>query len=206
MTQEQMSSKMWTPANVVTVVRILLIPVFVVVLLSPWPAWMPESAFWASLQPWLATIVFAGISATDALDGYLARSRNEVTDFGKFIDPLADKILVCAALLALIELQEIPSWIALIIIAREFIVSGLRMLAASKGVVIAASWYGKTKTVLQIIAIIMFIPMYTDSFTQLLGGLHGAYVMLAWVVMIAAVVMTILSMLDYFKKSKELFQ
>ena len=198
-------SKMWTPANIVTVIRILLIPVFVVVLLSPWPDWMPEPLFWKSTQPWLAALVFGAISATDALDGYLARSRNEVTDFGKFVDPLADKILVCAALLALVELQEIPSWIALVIVAREFIVSGLRMLAASKGIVIAASWYGKTKTVLQIAAILLFILKNALAATLQPSGLFAAYCILAWLVMIAAVIMTIVSMLDYFKGARELF-
>ena len=91
------------------------------------------------------------------MDGYLARSRNEVTTFGKFLDPLADKLLVTAALLALIEMNVLPAWIAFIIIAREFIVSGLRMVASAEGSVIAASWYGKLKTVLQIAAILLFI-------------------------------------------------
>lgn len=101
-------------------------------------------------------LLFVVLACTDALDGYLARSRGEVTNFGKFMDPLADKILVAAALLALCELQILPSWVALIILTREFIVSGLRMLAASEGVVIAASWYGKAKTVFQIIANLLF--------------------------------------------------
>ena len=196
MTQEQMSSKMWTPANVVTVVRILLIPVFVVVLLSPWPAWMPESAFWASLQPWLATIVFAGISATDALDGYLARSRNEVTDFGKFIDPLADKILVCAALLALIELQEIPSWIALIIIAREFIISGFRLVASDNGVVIAASYWGKFKTVFQMLMVITMVFGFKVAFWQVLE------LVFMWV----ALILTVISLVDYIYKNKDVLK
>ena len=99
------SERIWTPANVVTLTRILLIPVFVAALLSPWPTWFPEPQFWINWQPWVAAAVFVIISTTDAIDGYLARSRNEVTDLGKFLDPLADKILVCAALLALVELQ-----------------------------------------------------------------------------------------------------
>ena len=94
-----------TPANIVTLVRIVLIPLFVAVLVSPWPALTENLPLWGSLQPWIAAAVFVFISATDAVDGYLARSRNEVTDFGKFLDPLADKILVCAALLGLVELQ-----------------------------------------------------------------------------------------------------
>lgn len=97
------------------------------------------------------------LSFTDSVDGYLARSKNQVTNFGKFMDPLADKILVFAALICLVELHVLPSWVVLIILMREFIVSGIRMLAASKGLVIAASWYGKAKTVTQLIAIILFI-------------------------------------------------
>ena len=92
-----------TPANIVTLVRIVLIPLFVAVLVSPWPALTENLPLWGSLQPWIAAAVFVFISATDAVDGYLARSRNEVTDFGKFLDPLADKILVCAALLGLVN-------------------------------------------------------------------------------------------------------
>lgn len=97
------------------------------------------------------------LSLTDSVDGYLARSRNEITNFGKFMDPLADKILVFAALVALIELHVLPSWVVLVILMREFIVAGVRMLAAAKGMVIAASWYGKAKTVTQLVAIILFI-------------------------------------------------
>ena len=120
------------------------------------------------------------ISCTDWLDGYLARKRNEVTDFGKFMYSLADKILTTAALLALVELRVLPSWPVLIILAREFIVAGVRMVAASKGVVIAASWYGKAKTVFQIIAIVMFLvkdvtvfPNAADSGSVLLAILAG---------------------------------
>lgn len=196
----------WTPANIVTLVRILLIPVFVAVLLSPWPSWFPDPGFWTLVQPWLAAAVFGAISATDALDGYLARSRDEVTTLGKFMDPLADKILVCAALLALVELGDIPSWVALVIIAREFIVSGLRMLAASEGVVIAASWYGKVKTVLQIIAVLLFIVKDALGYGIADGGLSSAVTLLAWVVMASAVMMTLVSMIDYIRKSQELFK
>ena len=115
---------LWTPANIVTLVRILLVPVFVVAIISPWPTYIPDWHNAELCKPWVAALIFAILSCTDALDGYLARSRGEVTNFGKFIDPLADKILVAAALLALIELQVLPSWVALLIIAREFIVSG----------------------------------------------------------------------------------
>ena len=189
-----------TPANIVTLVRIVLIPLFVAVLVSPWPALTENLPLWGSLQPWIAAAVFVFISATDAVDGYLARSRNEVTDFGKFLDPLADKILVCAALLGLVELQLLPSWIALIILAREFIVSGLRMLSASQGIVVAASWYGKVKTVSQIIAIIAFIIKDTVQLQALGDTFATAFNIFAWLAMLIAVIM-----IDYFSKCRGVF-
>ncbi len=142
------------PANIVTITRMVLIPVFLLVLLADWPKWFNAPAIAYALRPWIAAVVFTVLAATDGVDGYLARSRGEVTTFGKFIDPLADKLLVTAALLALIEMNVLPAWIAMVIISREFIVSGLRMVASAEGKVIAASSYGKLKTVLQIIAII----------------------------------------------------
>lgn len=196
-------TRVWTPANIVTLIRILLIPVFVAALLSPWPNWMPEPQLWREWQPWIASLIFAAISFTDAIDGHLARSRNEVTDLGKFLDPLADKILVCAALLALVELNTFPSWVALIIIAREFIVSGLRMVAASQGTVIAASKFGKVKTVLQILAIIVFTVKDSLQISLLGSGFATGFTVLSWVVLFAAVVMTLVSMLDYMYKSRE---
>lgn len=205
MASPQVKDNILTPANIVTVVRILLIPVFVAILVSPWPALTENLPLWVSLQPWIAALVFVAISATDAVDGYLARSRNQVTDFGKFLDPLADKILVCAALLGLVELQLLPSWIALIILAREFIVSGLRMLAASQGLVVAASWYGKVKTVSQIVAIIAFIIKDTVQL-QAVGELFAtAFNIFSWLAMLVAVIMTIVSMIDYFVKCKGVF-
>lgn len=132
-------NELWTSANIVTMIRILLVPVFVVVLISPWPSWIDNSGSLDFVKPWVALVVFLILSLTDSVDGYLARKKNEITTFGKFMDPLADKILVFAALLALIELQVLPSWVVLIILIREFIVAGIRMLAASKSMVIAAS-------------------------------------------------------------------
>ena len=189
----------WTPANVVTVVRICGVPIFVAAFLAPWPSWFPQVPELALAQPWVALALFIILAATDSVDGYLARSRNEVTTFGKFVDPLADKILVAAALLVLVELTVLPSWIALIILTREFIVSGLRMIAASQGEVVAASWYGKAKTVTQIIAITLFIvkeavvPTTTPD---------SPLYLLAWAVMIIAVILTIVSMVDYFMKCR----
>jgi CDP-diacylglycerol--glycerol-3-phosphate 3-phosphatidyltransferase len=190
-----------TPANVVTVIRIVLIPAFVIALLAPWPNWAPDPAFARWLKPWVAAAVFGVLAATDALDGYLARSRNEVTNFGKFLDPLADKILVAAALLALIELQTLPAWIALVILAREFLVSGLRMVASAEGQVIAASKLGKAKTVSQIIAVILFIIKDSSAIQSFGTQVALGFDIFSWVVMIAALVLTLLSMVDYFIKS-----
>lgn len=198
-------TKLWTPANIVTVARICGVPLFVVVMLGPWPDFLsfwPDAWLW---KPWLATAVFIILAATDGLDGYLARSRGEVTNFGKFVDPLADKILTTAALLVLIELGVLPSWPVLIILSREFIVAGIRMLAAAEGLVIAASWYGKAKTVTQIIAIALFLvkdsPLLVNGLSDELWV--GLYVF-AWFMMVVAVVLTIVSMLDYFAKAREL--
>lgn len=197
------TEKVWTASNIITLVRICLVPVFIVALLSPWPEWFGViNVVSNSVKAVLAAIVFVVISCTDWVDGYLARSRGEVTDLGKFLDPLADKILVTAALIALVELQALPSWPVLIILTREFIVSGIRMLAASKGYVIAASWYGKAKTVLQIIAIVMFLVkdyviQYSDK-----PMIENPFYIAAWLVMIVALVLTVLSMLDYIAKAK----
>ncbi len=196
--------RLWTPANIVTLVRICCVPVFVVAIISPWPAWFPSWNEAASLKPWIAAAIFVLLAATDGLDGYLARSRNEVTNFGKFMDPLADKILVAAALLALVELSVLPSWPALIILTREFIVSGIRMVAASQGVVIAASWYGKAKTVTQIIAIVLFIVKDGIVVVDPAGALHNPLYLLSWAVMLVALVLTVVSMLDYFAKARVL--
>lgn len=197
------SEKLWTPANIVTMVRICFVPVFVVAIISPWPAWIPQWESAAQWQPWVAAFIFILLAATDGVDGYLARSRNEVTNFGKFIDPLADKILVAAALLALVELSMLPSWVALIILCREFIVSGIRMIAASQGVVIAASWYGKAKTVFQIIAIVLFI--LKDSLAaNTPDALHDPLYLGSWAIMLVALVLTIVSMMDYFVKARYL--
>ena len=198
------ANKLWTPANVVTLVRICLVPLFVVALISPWPEWfgLPEDLDGA--KSLIAAGIFIIISCTDWLDGYLARSRGEVTDFGKFMDPLADKILVAAALLALVELGALPSWVVLVILAREFIVSGVRMVAASEGGGISARGYGKFKTVFQMIAIVLF----TVKDSYMVGSVHAAFSdwmwLLSWGVMIVALVLTVVSMLDYIAKARHL--
>lgn len=204
MSNTQAHNSIWTPANVITVTRILLVPLLVVALICPWAQWVPslsEASLW---QPWIAALIFALLSGTDALDGHLARSRNEVTDFGKFIDPLADKILVVAALLCLVEMNTLPAWIALIILIREFIISGIRMIAATDGIVIAASWYGKAKTVFQIIAILLFIVKDSHFIVSLGSEFAHTFNLIAWIIMTIAVVLTVFSLVDYFIKSRSL--
>src|SRR5438309_8227422 len=125
--------------NFLTVLRILLVPVIVVALLAETPN-----------ADTLAAIVFAAAAFTDGLDGYIARSRGSVTTFGKLMDPLADKLLIVAALISLVSLDRLAPWVAMVIISREIAVTGLRSLAAERGVVIAASWLGKVKTGLQV--------------------------------------------------------
>ena len=132
--------------NVLTVLRIVAVPVIVVALLDETPN-----------GDALAAAVFTLAAVTDGLDGYIARRRQEVTTFGKLMDPLADKLLVVAALIALVSLDRLAAWVAMVIIARELAVTGLRSLAAERGVVIAASWLGKVKTALQVAAIIALI-------------------------------------------------
>jgi len=195
-----------TPANIVTSIRIALIPIFVVVFLAPWPSWFPDVSLRHTLEffkPWIAAAIFALLAFTDSMDGYLARSRNEVTTLGKFLDPLADKILVAAALLALVELNELPAWVVLIIIAREFLVSGLRMVVSADGHVIAASPLGKVKTVTQVIAVICFIVKSNQNLAAAIGDYYDLLNLGAWLVMGVALLLTLLSMVDYFYKAGE---
>lgn len=181
-------------ANRITMLRMIFIPVFVVTLLAGMPDW----------GPWWAAALFTVLALTDGVDGYLARTRNEVTTFGKFLDPLADKLLVTAALVALVDLGAIPSWIALVIISREFIVSGLRMVAVAEGRVIAASAYGKVKTVFQVLAIIAFIIKDSDPLARILGDQGvSLFSSLSWLLMGVAVALTVVSMVDYFYHARE---
>ena len=196
----------WTPSNIITIIRVLLVPVFVAVLLAPWPQWFGlDLILHESVKRWVAAIIFVLISGTDWLDGYLARSRDEVTDFGKFMDPLADKILVAAALISLVELDALPTWVVLIILAREFIVSGIRMMAASKGVVIAASMLGKFKTVLQMAAIVLFVVKDSYAHDPLQAAIHDPLWIISWAVMAVALVLTVASLVDYLMKARPLF-
>jgi CDP-diacylglycerol---glycerol-3-phosphate 3-phosphatidyltransferase len=145
--------------NVLTLLRILLVPVLVVALLDK-----------TSDGDVFAAIVFALASLTDAIDGYIARSRNAITTFGKLMDPVADKLLIVAALFSLVSLHRLPAWVAMVIVAREFAVTMTRMAAAPKGVVIAANWWGKTKTIVQVATIFFLIaikgsPLWLDLLT-----------------------------------------
>lgn len=171
-------------ANKLTMMRIFLVPIFLIFMAVKGIPYGRE----------LATIIFILASLTDKLDGYIARSRNQITNFGKFMDPLADKLLVTAALVSLVELQIVHSWVAMIIIAREFAVSGLRTVAASEGKVIAASYWGKIKTVIQIVAII--------SALLNLSYVNPILNTLTTISMAAAVIITIISGVDYFVKNK----
>lgn len=163
-----------TLPNVLTVLRIMLVPVLVVALLGNTPS-----------GDVLAAIVFAAASLTDFVDGYLARARDSVTTFGKLMDPLADKLLVIAALISLVSLNRLPAWVAMVIIARELAVTVLRLGASGAGVVIAASTFGKAKTCLQIAAILALIAV------------HGRPL---WVMLLVyvTVIVTVVSGLDYF--------
>ena len=128
--------------NKLTILRAIMIPFFLVFLYMS-PGW----------AKWVALVIFIAASLTDMLDGKIARKYNLVTNFGKFMDPLADKLLVCSALIALSDLNRIPAWIVIVIIARDFIISGFRLIAAEKGIVIAAGWWGKIKTTVQMIMV-----------------------------------------------------
>ena len=141
-------------ANKLTVFRIILIPVFLCILLF-------EQNY--ALNRWWALSIFLLAVSTDYLDGYIAKTKNMITDFGVFLDPLADKLLVCAAFISFIELNLMPSWFVFLIIAREFIISGFRMLAASKNIVIAANYWGKVKTVFQFATVVYILSLYKGS-------------------------------------------
>jgi CDP-diacylglycerol--glycerol-3-phosphate 3-phosphatidyltransferase len=192
-------------ANRITLARVVLIPIFLVVLLGEFPHALGVPDWWRIAQPWIAAAIFVALAASDAVDGYVARSRNQVTTFGKFIDPLADKLLVTAALVALVDLERLPSWIALVIISRELVVSGLRMVAVAEGRVIAASNFGKLKTILQIAAIVGFLLKDSSVIRSALGPTgQSTFGTLAWIVMAAAVIATILSMIDYFYHARDI--
>lgn len=165
-------------ANRLTMLRIILVPVFLFFI-----------AIKIKYGIYFATAVFIIAALTDTLDGYVARKRNQITKFGKFMDPLADKLIVTAALVSLVELKQLSSWVVMIIIAREFAITGLRAVAASEGVIIAASKWGKAKTVTQIIAIIATLMQIKYSM----------------VLIVIALIITIISGVDYIYKNRHVF-
>lgn len=170
--------------NKLTTFRVVLIPFFIFFLMTEL---IPYSK-------WIALAIFCIASLTDFFDGYLARKWNMVTNFGKFMDPLADKLLVCSAIIAFTAMDRMPAWIVIIIVAREFIISGFRLIAAEKGVVIAASYWGKFKTASQMFMIILFIINIDALFIP------------GQVLMYIALALTVISLLDYIIKNKDVMK
>lgn len=166
--------------NKLTMFRVILIPFFVLFMLVPITPY----------DKWIALGIFILASLTDLLDGKIARKYNLITDFGKFMDPLADKLLVCSALICLVTLERIPTWIVIVIIAREFIISGFRLVASDNGVVIAASYWGKFKTTFQMVMICLMIADIE------------AISIFTTIIMWIALVLTVVSLIDYLVKNK----
>ena len=169
--------------NKLTILRIIMIPFFVFFLLS---------GVGGSASKWIALVIFAAASITDTLDGYIARRDNLITDFGKFMDPLADKLLVCSAMICLIPSGKLPTAVVIVIIAREFIISGFRLIAAENGIVIAANYWGKFKTVSQMAMIIVLIADF-----------GGVFDMVGTVLIWIATALTVISLVDYVWANRE---
>ena len=168
--------------NKLTIARVIMIPFFVLFLLT---------GLGGAVSKWIALAIFIIASLTDLLDGHIARKYNLVTNFGKFMDPLADKLLVCAAMICLVEMGRLPAWIVIVIISREFIISGFRLIASDNGRVIAASYWGKFKTTFQMLMICLMIA----DIAQI--AVVTAAVM--WI----ALVLTVVSLVDYLVKNKD---
>lgn len=166
--------------NKLTMFRVILIPFFVLFMLVDI----------TNVDKWIALAIFIVASLTDLLDGKIARKYNLVTNFGKFMDPLADKLLVCSALICLVEMAKLPAWMVIIIIAREFIISGFRLIAADNGVVIAASYWGKFKTTFQMVMICLLIAD--------IEAIHVLTMIIMWI----ALLLTVISLIDYLVKNK----
>ena len=164
--------------NKLTIFRVILVIPFVALMLNGYDLW--------------AVAVFIIASLTDLLDGKIARKYNLITDFGKFMDPLADKLLVCAAMICLVEMGRLPAWMVIVIISREFIISGFRLVASDNGVVIAASYWGKFKTVFQMLMIIVLIL-----------NLGGVFDMIGLALTWIALILTVVSLIDYLVKNKQ---
>ncbi len=167
-------------ANKLTVFRVILVPVFVIFMLTDFTAY----------NRWIAFGIFVLATITDKLDGTIARKYNMITTFGKFMDPIADKLLVCSALICLTASGEVPAWVTILIIGREFAISGVRLVAADNDVAIAATWWGKSKTIAQmtmIIIMLMNVP---------------AFHILGQIAMYVSVVLTVISLADYIIKNR----
>lgn len=195
--------------NKLTILRIFLVPVMVII---PFLGLQGE-ILGVGIDFWIMNLIFIIASITDKLDGYIARSRNLVTNFGKFLDPIADKILVLAAMLILVEKQMIPAWIPIIVLTREFVVSAYRLIAVEQGgKVIAASVWGKLKTVTQMIAIILALININGTntfFSFIKGGLNPLELTIniaTSVMLLISVIATIFSGWDYIKGGKDLFK
>ena len=170
--------------NKLTVARMIIVPFLVVFLLS---------GLGGDVNRYISLILFVVASITDWFDGYLARKNNLVTNFGKFMDPLADKLLVCSAMICMIELNRLPAWVVIIIIGREFIISGFRLIAAENGIVIAANYWGKFKTVSQMIMIILLI-LHFDTIP--------AFVILEQIFIWISLALTVISLMTYIWQNK----
>ena len=173
--------------NKLTIFRIILIPFFVFFLLAP---------YFEGYGNYIAVAIFIVASLTDLLDGKIARKYNMVTNFGKFMDPLADKLLVCSAMICLVDLRLLPSWVVIIIIAREFIISGFRLVASDNGIVIAASYWGKFKTTFQMIMVIVLILNIKTTLFYYIGN----------ILIVIATALTIISLIDYIIKNKNVLK
>ena len=172
--------------NQLTILRTIMIPFFLIFLYTD---------FWGKGNAYAAAAIFIIASLTDMLDGKIARKYNLVTNFGKFMDPIADKLLVCSALIALVDLGKIASWIVIVIISREFIINGLRLVASDNGVVIAASYWGKFKTIFQMIMIISLIMDLPILFMDIIN----------MVLIYASLALTVISLIDYVCKNYKVF-
>lgn len=192
--------------NRLTIFRIILVPLMVIISLFN----IPGTFLNIPITYWIINLIFIIASYTDHLDGKIARKNNEVTTFGKFADPLADKILVLSAMLILVQYGKLPAWIPIIVLAREFVVSGYRLIAVEKGgAVIAANIWGKLKTVTQMIAIILsFLDLnaFAAFFTQNLTGYNLVINILSTLFMFISVIATIFSGWSYLKSGKDLFK
>ena len=168
--------------NKLTILRMIMVPFFVLFMLVP---------IGGPSNKWIALAIFVVASLTDTLDGYIARRDHLITDFGKFMDPLADKLLVCSALICFVELGDLPAWMVIVIIAREFIISGFRLVASDNGIVIAASKTGKLKTISQMVMVVLVI-----------ADLGGIFDVLKQIFIWLALILTVVSLIEYIAKNK----